>query len=181
MELASLFLFSFFKDICFIYMTNVIPFLSMLPSENPLSHHSHPSQLHSPQFPGLHSPIVGNWAFTRPMASPLIDVWNGHLLLHMYLEPWVPSCVLFGWWFSPWELWRVLVGTYYCSSCMAANLFSSFGPFTSCSTRNPMLILLFGCQPCYLDPLFNKDQSIHALVLLLLELHVVYKLYLGYS
>ena len=21
------------------------------------------------------------------------------------LEPWVPPCVLFGWWFSPWELW----------------------------------------------------------------------------
>jgi hypothetical protein len=20
------------------------------------------------------------------------------------LEPWVPPCVLFGWWFSPWEL-----------------------------------------------------------------------------
>jgi hypothetical protein len=22
----------------------------------------------------------------------------------MQLEPWVPPCVLFGWWFSPWEL-----------------------------------------------------------------------------
>jgi hypothetical protein len=25
----------------------------------------------------------------------------------MQLEPWVPPCVLFGWWFSPWELWGV--------------------------------------------------------------------------
>jgi hypothetical protein len=24
----------------------------------------------------------------------------------MWLELWVPPCVLFGWWFSPWELWR---------------------------------------------------------------------------
>jgi hypothetical protein len=24
----------------------------------------------------------------------------------MQLEPWVRPCVLFGWWFSPWELWR---------------------------------------------------------------------------
>jgi hypothetical protein len=24
----------------------------------------------------------------------------------MQLEPWVPPCVFFGWWFSPWELWR---------------------------------------------------------------------------
>jgi hypothetical protein len=25
----------------------------------------------------------------------------------MWLDPWVPPCVLFGWWFSPWELWGV--------------------------------------------------------------------------
>jgi hypothetical protein len=23
----------------------------------------------------------------------------------MWLEPWVPPCILFGWWFSPWEPW----------------------------------------------------------------------------
>jgi hypothetical protein len=23
----------------------------------------------------------------------------------MQLEPWVPLCVFFDWWFSPWELW----------------------------------------------------------------------------
>jgi hypothetical protein len=23
----------------------------------------------------------------------------------MQLDPWVPPCVLFGWWFSPWALW----------------------------------------------------------------------------
>jgi hypothetical protein len=23
----------------------------------------------------------------------------------MQLESWVPPCILFGWWFSPWELW----------------------------------------------------------------------------
>jgi hypothetical protein len=34
-----------------------------------------------------------------------IDVLLGHLLLHMQLEPWVPPCVLFGWWLSLWELW----------------------------------------------------------------------------
>ena len=35
----------------------------------------------------------------------LIVAQQGHPLLHMHLEPWVPLCVLFGWWFSPWELW----------------------------------------------------------------------------
>ena len=29
------------------------------------------------------------------------------LLLHKQLNAWVPPCVLFGWWFSPWELWGV--------------------------------------------------------------------------
>ena len=32
---------------------------------------------------------------------------SSHPLLHLQLEPWVPSCVLFGWWVSPWDLWGV--------------------------------------------------------------------------
>ena len=36
-----------------------------------------------------HSPTLGHQAFTRPRASPLIDVPQGHPLLHMRLEPWV--------------------------------------------------------------------------------------------
>jgi hypothetical protein len=35
---------------------------------------------------------------------PPIDVQQGHTLVHMQLEPWVPPCVFFSWWFSPWEL-----------------------------------------------------------------------------
>jgi hypothetical protein len=48
---------------------------------------------------------LGHKAFTGPRASPPIDVQQGHPLLHIQLEPWVPPCVLFGWWFNPWELW----------------------------------------------------------------------------
>jgi hypothetical protein len=36
----------------------------------------------------------------------LIDAQQGYPLLHMWLEPWVLPYVLFGWWFSPWELWK---------------------------------------------------------------------------
>jgi hypothetical protein len=25
----------------------------------------------------------------------------------MQLEPWVPPCIVFGWWFSAWKLWGV--------------------------------------------------------------------------
>jgi hypothetical protein len=52
-----------------------------------------------------HSPRPGHPAFTEPRASPIIDVQQGHLLLIMHLEPWVPPCTLFCWWLSPWELW----------------------------------------------------------------------------
>jgi hypothetical protein len=46
-------------------------------------------------------PILGHRALTGSRASPLIGVQQGHPLLHMQLESWVPPCVLFGWWFSP--------------------------------------------------------------------------------
>jgi hypothetical protein len=51
--------------------------------------------------------MLGNEAFTEPRASPPFDTRQGHSLLHMQLEPCVPPCVLFGWWFSPWELWEI--------------------------------------------------------------------------
>jgi hypothetical protein len=54
-----------------------------------------------------HSPTLGHPAFPGPMASLPIDVQQGHPLLHMWLKEWVPPYVLFGSWFSPWELWRV--------------------------------------------------------------------------
>jgi hypothetical protein len=80
-----------------------------------------------------HSPTLGPWAFTGPRASPLIDVQQGHTLIHMCLKPWVPAYVLFGWWFSHWELWWVLFGSYCCSSYGPAKPFSSLCPFSSSS------------------------------------------------
>ena len=44
------------------------------------------------------SPTLGHWAFTGPMDSCPIGDHQGHPLLHMWLEPWVPTCVL--------EFWR---------------------------------------------------------------------------
>jgi hypothetical protein len=93
-----------------------------------------------------HSPTLGHWAFTGPRASSPIDVQQGHHpLLHMCLEESVLPCVLFGWWFSPWELWGVLVG-WYCSSYGAAKPFSSLNPFSSSSIVYPVLSLMVGCE-----------------------------------
>jgi hypothetical protein len=93
----------------FIYISNVIPFPGF-PPENPLYHLSSPF-FYVPKPPthscllALHSPTRGHQAFTEQRASPPIDVQQGHTLLHIQLEPCVPPCVVFGWWFSPWELW----------------------------------------------------------------------------
>jgi hypothetical protein len=77
--------------------------LSLFPLRNP----SYPIPLPwltNPPTPislSWHSPTLVYQAFTRPRASPLIDVPQGHPLLHMWVEPWVPPGVPFGWWFSP--------------------------------------------------------------------------------
>jgi hypothetical protein len=70
------------------------------PISSPLLLHINPP---TPVSLSWHSPILG--PFTRPRVSPLIDVPQGHPLLHKQLEPWVSPHVFFGWWFSPWELW----------------------------------------------------------------------------
>jgi hypothetical protein len=78
----------FFKDIFFIYISNVIPFPSLL-SENPLPFSPLPllpNSLTSASWP-WHSPILGHRTFTRLRASSPIDDQLGHPLLHMQLEP----------------------------------------------------------------------------------------------
>ena len=57
-----------------------------------------------PTSPPWHSPTLSITP-SQEQASPPTDVWQGHPLLHMWLEPRVPPCVLSGWWFSLWELW----------------------------------------------------------------------------
>jgi hypothetical protein len=46
-----------------------------------------------PSCPGI--PGASSLPRTIREASPPIDAWQGHPLLHMQLEPWVPPCVLF--------------------------------------------------------------------------------------
>jgi hypothetical protein len=88
-----------------------------------------------------HSPMLGHQTFTGPRITPPIDAWQGHPLQHM----WVGPCVLFGWWFSPWELWGGLVGWYCCSSYGVANPISSFSLFSNSSIGKPVLSPIVGC------------------------------------
>jgi hypothetical protein len=77
---------------------------SPYPVPPPLAHqptHSH--------FLALAFPTLRHRAFIGQRASPRIDIRLGHPLIHMQLEPWVPPCVPFGWWFSFWEFWGVQI------------------------------------------------------------------------
>ena len=104
-------------DILIIYISNVIPFLSISPLETLYPKTPHPASMrvlpHSLTHPPIpasqswHSPTQGHWAFIGPRVSLPINAWQGHPLLHMQLKPWVPPYILFGWWFSPWEPWGV--------------------------------------------------------------------------
>ena len=52
-----------------------------------------------------HSLTLRHRTFTGSWDSSPINTWQGHPLLHMQLEPWVPPCVLLGWWLNFWEFW----------------------------------------------------------------------------
>jgi hypothetical protein len=60
-----------------------------------------------------------------------IDARQGHPLLHKQLEPWVPLCVFFGWWFNLWELWGVWLVDIVVLPVGLQNPFSSFSPFSN--------------------------------------------------
>jgi hypothetical protein len=126
----------FILNILCIYISNVFIFPSF-PSRTPLSHSPPPASMRvlPPPLPPHCPGIPLHWG-TKPSQDqgPLLleDARQSHPLLHMQLEPWVPPCVLYGWWFSRWELgggggW-VLVGWYCCSSYGVANPFSPLTP-----------------------------------------------------
>jgi len=100
-----------------------------------------------------HSPILRHWAFIEPSTSP-IDAQQVHPLLHMQLEPWVPPCVHFGSWFSPWESggsgWLILLfffGLQTPSAPSAPSLNSSIGV--------PVLSPMVGCVYPHLDDFWS--------------------------
>jgi hypothetical protein len=106
-ELSLFLYFYFLLDIFFIYISNVIPFLvSPLKTSYSLPLPPAHQPTHSCFLVLANSPTLGYQALTGPRASPPIDDQpTGHPLLHTRLEPWVPPCVLFGWWFSLWGFW----------------------------------------------------------------------------
>jgi hypothetical protein len=92
----------FLFDIYLITFQILSPFLiSLSPETNPIP--PPPASMRvcpyppTPSFPPLHSPILGHLAFREPRASSPTDAQQGKPLLHIWLEPWVPPCVLLGW------------------------------------------------------------------------------------
>jgi hypothetical protein len=69
--------------------------------------------------------------FSRPRASPPIDAWLGHLLLHMQLET---------------RALGILVSSYCCSTYRVADPFSSLGTFSSSFIGDPVFHPIDDCE-----------------------------------
>ena len=100
------FFFTLFLLNIFLFTFKTLPLSLISPPKTPYPIPPPPAHqpIHS-HFPVLVFPTVEYQAFTEPRASPPIDVRQGHPMVHMRLDPWDPLCVLFGWWFSLWEIW----------------------------------------------------------------------------
>ena len=214
------------------------------PLENPLSLSPLPL-LTNPPTPSswpCKFPILGHTTFTGPRGFPPTDDQLGNHLLYMQLEPWVPPCVFFEWWFSSRELWKYWLvhivvpprwlqtpsaswvlslasslGTLCSVQWMAVNIHVSICQALAEPLRRQIYHALVnklvlataivsgfgGClwdgSPCgqsldghsfslrsklcnssheYFVPTSKMDGSIHTLILLLLEFHVFFKLYI---
>ena len=60
--------------------------------------------IHSSTPASQHTPMLVHQTATGPRTSPSL-MWDNAILCYMFLEPWIPRCILVGWWFNLWELW----------------------------------------------------------------------------
>jgi hypothetical protein len=74
---------------------------------------------------------VGHMIFVRPRASPPIDGWLGHLLIHTQLET---------------QALGVLVSSYCCSTYRVTDPFSSLGTFSSSFIGGPVIHPIDDCE-----------------------------------
>jgi hypothetical protein len=126
--------FTFLLVILFTYSSTVIPCPSF-PSKQSLSqalpcfYEGAPPPIYP--LPPHNPSILPHWGIKplQDQGPPLPFMSDKTILcICMQLEPWVPPCVLFGWWVSHCELWvgGRLVGWHCCSSYEVAKPFSSF-------------------------------------------------------
>jgi hypothetical protein len=84
-------------------------FFLSFPSGNPLSPTRTRTPTPDPQpptpIPSLGIPLYWGIESSQDLGFPPIDDRLGHTQLHIQLEPHVPPCVFFDWWFSSKELW----------------------------------------------------------------------------
>jgi hypothetical protein len=93
LHISILLLFSFFFIRYFLYLYFKCYPLSWFPLRKPPISSPHPPNPPTSASLSWHSPTLGHRAFSGPRTFPPIDVQQGHPLLHMQLEPWVPPCL----------------------------------------------------------------------------------------
>jgi hypothetical protein len=136
--------------IFFVYISNIIS-ISGLPSSNPPPY-SPPLCLykggHSPThpLPPESSSILFSEATSLHRTKHLPSYWCQKRQSSAAYVAWIYSCILFSWWFSPWEIWGVWMDSwYYYSFYGVIILFNSFSSYPNSSigvTRNSPMV---GC------------------------------------
>jgi hypothetical protein len=94
-------------------------------------------------------------------------------LPHMCPEPWVLPCILFGWWFSPLELWGAWPVNTFAPLHGAANSPKSFCLFLNSSIQDPLIspvmtlehlsLYLSGSARAYQETVYQTSVSKHLL------------------
>jgi hypothetical protein len=130
-------------DIFFIYISNVIPFPGFL-SGKPLSHSPSPCfydcvPTPTHQLLPHHSGIPLQWVSEPSQEQgPLLPLMSDKAILYYIFSwsTWLPPCVLFGLWFSPWELWVSGWLILFFQNPLAPSILSLASPLgTSCSVQ----------------------------------------------
>jgi hypothetical protein len=133
---------------------------SIVPPPASMSVTPHPI---TPVFPPWHFSALRHGTLLGARTAPPTDVQQGHPLLHMQPEPWVPPYVLFGWWSSPRQaLGREGLACWHCYSPHGTAIpLSSFSFFYNSSIRDPTLSQMVGYEhlPLYLSGSSRASQE----------------------
>ena len=105
--------------------------------------------------------LIDTWYISVKLTFPFFFPQQDYPLLHMQPAPWVPPCVLCGWWSSPWELqgfWSVsTVAPFMGLQTPSASSVPSPTP----PSGNPTLSPMVGCKhlPLYLSGCGRASQE----------------------
>ena len=165
---------SFFNWIFSLFTFLMLSPLQVFPTETPLLFPPPPASMRVIPYPPTVPSSPGiplHWGIGNPLgprAAPPTDAQQGHPLPYIQPEPWIPSCVLFGWWSSPPELrggGRWVLAIWHCCSstpwhCNPPQLLNLFAIVDSCA-QYPGDFLKVVTTDLKIQDSFSRHSNVH--------------------